>query len=281
MKLKHRALALTLAVALVAATGCKQTIKNLKANYNVKQGNQLYRAGDHLKAIDFYKKAIRLNPDFPLPYYDTALCYMALYKPGSKHPKDQEYLQGAIDYFKKFLRLEPRNEEAKSFLLTVYLQGERYDDAAVGFEKELKAKQGDPQAASQIMQRLGMIYAKKGEFETSLEWYRKRADLDKNSPEALYTIGVLCWNKVYHQGADLDNDQKSHLIDMGMDYLKRAVSMRQDYFEAVTYINLLYREKAKVAQLMGNPEDVTKYNEEADQNLKLALEMRKRVMAKK
>lgn len=281
MKLKHRALALTLAAALVAATGCKQTIKNLKANYNVKQGNQLYRAGDHLKAIDFYKKAIRLNPDFPLPYYDTALCYMALYKPGSKHPKDQEYLQGAIDYFKKFLRLEPRNEEAKSFLLTVYLQGERYDDAAAGFEKELNAKQGDPQAASQIMQRLGMIYAKKGEFETSLEWYRKRADLDKNSPEALYTIGVLCWNKVYHQGADLDNDQRSHLIDMGMDYLKRAVSMRQDYFEAVTYVNLLYREKAKVAQLMGNLEDVTKYNEEADQNLKLALEMRKRVMAKK
>jgi len=281
MRLKHRALSLALAVSLVAATGCKQTINHLKSNYNIKQGNQLYKAGDHAKAIDFYKKAIRLNPDFGLPYYDTALCYMALYKPGSKHPKDQEYLQGAVDYFNRFLRFEPNNEDAKNFLMTVYMQGERYDDAAAFFEKELKAKQGNPQAASQLMQRLGMIYAKKGDFETSLDWYKKRAELDKNSPEALYTIGVLCWDKVYHQGANLDNEKRSQLIEMGLDYLNRAVSMKVDYFEAVSYVNLLYREKGKLAQLTGNLEDVAKYNEEADKNLKLALEMRKRVMAKK
>ena len=281
MRLKHRALALALAASLVATTGCKQTINHLKANYYIKQGNQLYKAGDHLKAIDWYKRAIRYNPDFPLPYYDTALCYMALYKPGSKHPKDQEYLQGAIDYFTRFLRYEPMNDDAKGFLLNVYMQGERYDDAAAFFEKELKAKQGDPQAASQLMQRLGMIYAKKGEFETSLDWYKKRAELDKNSPEALYTIGVLCWDKVYHQGASLDNEKRSQLIDMGLDYLNRSAAMKTDYFEAVLYVNLLYREKAKLAHEMGNDDDMNKYVEEANKNQKLALEMRQRVMAKK
>ena len=34
--------------------------------------------------------------------------------------------------------------------------------------------------------------------------YKKRAEIEKDDPEALYTIGVLCWDKVYHGGLTLD-----------------------------------------------------------------------------
>jgi tetratricopeptide (TPR) repeat protein len=274
------------AMALLSAAGCGGTITRLKANQAAKQGNELYKVQEYEKALELYRKAIALNPDLNIAYYHSALCYTTLYKPGSLHPKDLEYLQSAIDFYLEFLRRVPDHQDAKNLLLNIYLQGRRYDDAIAIFEKELKdlERKGtgkDPVQASQLMQKLGMIYAKKGDFDTSLQWYQKRAEFDKKDPEALYTIGVLCWDKVYHQGITLDLDKRIELIELGLDNLKRAAAMKDDYFEAVSYINLLYREKAKVAQLNGNEEDFLKYTEEANKHMRDSLEMRKRVMAKK
>ena len=67
---------------------------------------------------------------------------------------------------------------------------------------------------------------------------------------------------------------------MGLDYLARANELREDYFEATSYVNLLYREKAKLAQILGNNDNYVKFTQEADKNMKLALEMRKRLAAK-
>jgi tetratricopeptide (TPR) repeat protein len=206
---------------------------------------------------------------------------MALYRPGSKHPKDLRFSQAAIANLKRYLSIHPDNDDAKNYLLTVYLGAERFDEAAQFFEDELRAHGGDPALASKLMQVIGMIYAKKGDFDTSLEWYKKRADLEKENHEVLYTIGVLCWDKVYKGGMQLDLDKRNQLIDMGLDYLNRAAALKTDYFEAVSYINLMYREKAKVAQLVGNNDDFVKFNQEADKYMRQALEMRKRVMDKK
>ncbi len=163
----------------------------------------------------------------------------------------------------------------------MFLQAERYDDAAKFFEAEMKERGSDPQVASRLAQVLGMIYAKKGDFDLSLEWYKKRAEIEKDNPEALYTIGVLCWDKVYHAGITMDLDKRKELVEMGMDYLQRAADIRQDYFEATSYINLMFREKAKLAQLGGNMDDFAKYNQEADKFMRLSLEQRKKSMAKK
>ncbi len=271
-----------LGVLLVGVTGCGGTINRLRSNYAVKQGNEFYKAQDFLKAIEYYRYGIYLNPGMALAYYHTALSYMALYKPGSHHPKDLRYSQEAINNLQRYLNFYPNNEDAKNYLLTTYMQAERYDEAAAFFENELKQRgSSDPQVASMLMQRIGMIYAKKGDFESSLEWYKKRAELEKDNAEALYTIGVLCWDKVYHAGITMDIDKRKELIDMGLGYLDRASALRENYFEAVSYINLLYREKAKVAQTLGNNDDFVKYTQEADKNQRIALDMRKKVMAKK
>ena len=272
---------LLLCVVMVSAPGCGTQISHFKANYAAKQGNQYYKAQDFLKAVEWYRYATYLNPDLDLAYYHSALAYMALYRPGSKHPKDLRFSQAAIANLKRYLSIHPDNDDAKNYLLTVYLGAERYDEAAQFFEDELRARGGDPALASKLMQVIGMIYAKKGDFDTSLEWYKKRADLEKENAEILYTIGVLCWDKVYKGGLQLDLDRRNQLIDMGLDYLNRAAALKENYFEAVSYINLMYRERAKVAQLVGNNDDFEKYNQEADKYMRQALEMRKKVMAQK
>ena len=38
--------------ALVSSTGCQGTFNRLKANYATKQGNEQYKAGEFLKAIE-------------------------------------------------------------------------------------------------------------------------------------------------------------------------------------------------------------------------------------
>jgi tetratricopeptide (TPR) repeat protein len=278
---RRAAISLVLGSILLATTGCQGQFNRLKANYAAKQGNEFYKAQDFLKAIEWYRYSTYLNPDLDLAYYHSALAYMALYRPGSKHPKDLRFSDEAIKNLKRYIAIHPDNDDAKNYLLTVYLGAERYDEAASFFENELKEYGSDPALASKLMQVIGMIYAKKGDFDLSLEWYKKRADLEKENPEVLYTIGVLCWDKVYHGGLTLDLDRRKQLIDMGLDYLNRASALRENYFEAVSYVNLMYREKAKVAQLVGNNDDWIKYNAEADKYMRQALDMRKKVQAKK
>lgn len=275
----RRLVATALLLGALATTGCQATFSRLKANYATKQGNDQYKAGEFLKAIEWYRYATYLNPDLDIAYYHSALSYLALYRPGSKHPKDVRYSQQAISNLKRYLAVHPDSEDAKNYLLTVYLGAERYDDAANFFEAELKARGGDAETASKLMQIIGVIYSKKGDFDTALEWYKKRADLEKENPEVLYTIGVLCWDKVYKGGLQLDLARRNELIEMGLDYLNRAASLREDYMEAVSYINLMYREKAKSAQMVGDNENAAKYNEEANKYMRQALEMRKKAMA--
>ncbi len=281
MMRRRAAISLVLGSVLLATTGCQGQLNRLKANYAAKQGNEFYKAQDFLKAIEWYRYSTYLNPDLDLAYYHSALAYMALYRPGSKHPKDLRFSDEAVKNLKRYIAIHPNNEDAKNYLLTVYLGAERYDEAASFFENELKEYGSDPALASKLMQVIGMIYAKKGDFDLSLEWYKKRADLEKENPEVLYTIGVLCWDKVYHGGLTLDLDRRKQLIDMGLDYLNRASALRENYFEAVSYVNLMYREKAKVAQLVGNNDDWIKYNAEADKYMRQALDMRKKMQAKK
>lgn len=273
--------ALALSVLGLSGTGCQGTIDHLKANFAAKQGNDLYKAQDYQKAVEWYRYSLYLNPELPIAYHNAGLAYMALYKAGSRHPKDLYYSQQAIDHLQRFLRFDPHDEDAKNQILTVFLQAERYDDAAKFFEAEVKERGSDPAAASRLAQVLGMIYAKKGDFESSLEWYKRRAEIEKDNPEALYTIGVLCWDKVYHAGTTMELDKRSEMVELGLDYLQRAVDLRDNYFEATAYINLMYREKAKLAQLVGNIEDFARFTQEADKYMRQSLEQRKKVMAKK
>lgn len=280
MERARRIAVVVVAVLALSGTACQSMVNRLKANYAAKQGNDLYKAQDFDRAVQWYRYSTYLNPELPIAYHNAGLAYMALYKPGSRHPKDLFYSQKAIDNLKRYVAYRPADEEAKGRLLTVYLQAERYDEAAGFFENEIK-QTTDPQARSRLAQILGMIYSKKGDFDMSLEWYKKRAEIEGNNPEALYTIGVLCWEKVYKQGLTMELDKRKELVDMGLDYLQRATKERENYFEAVSYINLLYRQKAIVSQLTNDMEGFAKWTQEADNQQRIALDMRKKLAAKK
>ena len=66
-------------------------------------------------------------------------------------------------------------------------------------------------------------------------------------------------------------------MDEGLDALNKALQIKPDYFEALSYVNLLYREKAKIE---ADPVKKQEYVDTANKYLQQALELRKKALAK-
>ena len=126
------------------------------------------------------------------------------------------------------------------------------------------------------MQSLAMLYFKKGDFDNGVQWLKKRLEVEGNNPEVYYLIGVQAWDRSYNY-PDLDPALRAKIVDDGLQSLNKAVEIKPDYFEAVSYINLLYREKAKMET---DPAKKQEYTDTANKYLQQALEMRKAAQEK-
>ena len=73
-------------------------------------------------------------------------------------------------------------------------------------------------------------------------------------------------------------EDQAKLIDEGLTNLDKALALNQDYEDAMTYKNLLYREKSRLAD---NEEDKKKLTAQADEWFNKALETRKKNAEKK
>jgi tetratricopeptide (TPR) repeat protein len=153
----------------------------------------------------------------------------------------------------------------------MYLAQDRYDDA-IGFYQDLLKT--DPKD-SKAMSSLAAMYFKKGDFQNGLEWEKKRAALDPRNPEPYVMIGVQAWDRSYHY-PDVPAEIRGKIIADGMEALQTALKLKADNFDALTYMNLLYREKAKIetdeAKRMEDVAEADKYREQA-------LELRKKSLA--
>lgn len=273
MKRKIAAPILLLALAIFIQSGCAQ----FRAKMEVKQGNELYNAKKYEAAIEKYKSALKKAPKLSTIYLNLGLSYMALYVPGSTHPKDKQFADNAIVYLKEYLKYDANNPRVNEYLITMYLNSERMGDAIGYFEEHLKKNPQDTAA----MQKLAFLYAKAGKFNEALQWYQRRAQVEPNNAEAYYVIGVICWEKSY-KFVDVTPEERERLIKIGMDALERAVKINPNYADAYLYMNLLYREKAKQIALdpAAVPEDkIEEYNSylaKAKELLDKAQEIRKK-----
>lgn len=265
---RHRALAAaTLLLAALPFAGCKK----IQARGEIKKGNEFFKAGNYSSALASYENASRLDPEQSKLKKSIGLAYMAMYQPGSKHPKDVEFAEKAIDNLQLYLKGHPEDKRAHEFLVSMYLNTDRYDDAIAFYQQRL---QEDPRDVKAI-QSLAAMHFKKGQFDKGVEWLQKRAALEPTNPEGYVMIGVQAWDRSYHY-PDIDPATRARIVDMGLENLDKALKIKPDSFEALTYINLLWREKAKIET------DPAKQQEDIDIAEKYraqALELRKKTQA--
>ena len=155
--------------------------------------------------------------------------------------------------------------------VTPYMILKGASDAIAFYKQRLQTTPNDTKA----IQSLAAMYFKKGDFKQGFEWLNKRTALEPNNPEAYVMIGVQAWDRSYHY-PDIDPATRTQIVDTGLHAVEKALQLKPENFDALTYINLLYREKAKIET------DPAKQQEDiaaADRYRQQALELRKKAAA--
>jgi tetratricopeptide (TPR) repeat protein len=258
-----------LLLAVVGSVGCNK----IKARQEVKRGNEFFKAGQYQAALAAYQEAKRVDPTNTRLDKNVGLAYMAMYQPGSKHAKDLEFAAKAMEHLTTYLKSHPEDKRAREFLVSMYLLTDRYDDAIAFYQSRLQQDPKDVKA----MQSIAAMYFKKGDFQKGVEWTQKRVALEPKNPEPLVMIGVQAWDRSYHY-PDIPLEQRTQIIQNGIDALETALKIpgKSENFDALTYINLLYREKAKVET---DPAKQQEYLATADKYRQQALDLRKKTTA--
>ena len=253
-----------LVLALIGVGGCNK----IKSKQEIKKGNEYFKAAKYDTALASYQEAARLDPGEAKLKKNIGLAYMGMYQPGSKHAKDLEYASKAIENLKEYVEKFPNDKKAREFLVSMYLATDRYDEAIAFYQDLLKSNPKDGKAMSSI----SSMYFKKGDFEKGVEWQKKLIEAEGQKPDPYIMIGVQAWDRSYHY-PDIDPATRARIVDLGMEALQKAREIKPDSFEALTYTNLLYREKAKIET------DPAKQQEDLDaanKYLAQALELRKK-----
>ena len=262
-----RAAVAVLILLATAQFGCDK----IKSRQEIKKGNEYFKATQYQAALASYQDAQRLDPGEKKLDKFIGETYMALYQPGSKHQKDIEFANNSIKHLQAYLQAYPNDRKVREYLVSMYLALDRYDDA-IGFYQDLL--KNDPKD-SKAMSSLAAMYFKKGDFQNGLEWEKRRAALDPANPEPYVMIGVQAWDRSYHY-PDIPPEIRGKIVADGMEALQTALKLKPDNFDALTYMNLLYREKAKIetdeAKRMEDIAAADKYREQA-------LELRKKSLA--
>jgi tetratricopeptide (TPR) repeat protein len=244
-------------------------------------------------------------------YFYLANSYDNLYKPARKGEQandnnlkeaEKNYLlamekasdplirQRAIEYLVALYGPEKLNTPEKSQPLVdkliqanpndpnnYYVLGKVFEDAAKMPEAEqayLKAaaiKADNPEP----YQYLHGFYDRQGNWDKAVEALQKRAQYDPNNPEAWHQMAVWLWAKA-DKDFKLSVAEKRSFIDQGIEAEDKALAINPEYFEALTYKNILLRLKANTERDPAKQRDLIR---EADRIRDRAIEIQKKKAA--
>ncbi|HEU4520629.1 MAG TPA: tetratricopeptide repeat protein [Thermoanaerobaculia bacterium] len=233
---KKLCLLAALSLSLFSLTGCSK----IQARIQIREANDAYGKEDYATALKHYQRAREID-SHSFPDLDRMIGYslIGLYVPEDKSPANVKNADRAIQELRGYLRKRPDDRIAREALINLYLNAERITEAINYFRDWLKTHPNDIEAVRSI----ATLYAKQGDFQESLNWYEKITLLDARNPEAFYTYGVVCYEKVA-KNPPQDIAERLQIIERGKQALTRATQMRAEYFEAMVYLQLLYRQQA-------------------------------------
>ena len=220
MRLMSKWLAVLLLFAVIPLSGCG-FIQKLKARDYLNKGVKAFTEQKYSAAADFFQKSLKLDPEFETARMYLATSYTSQFVPGSTDPKSEENALKAIETFEQVVKMakDPANPNRNAMLsiASLYYQLKNYPESKKWCNEVLKI---DPQNA-EAYYRIAVI-----DYDDSFE-----------------KTGIQGENVAYMSPEEKSAAQTS--IDEGLTAVKKAIEIRPDYFDAMEYENLLWREKAK------------------------------------
>jgi tetratricopeptide (TPR) repeat protein len=213
---------LFLALAVLASAGCTK----LQARDQLNKGVQSYKNARYEEAIEHFKTAVSLDPTLRNARIYLATAYAQQYVPGAETDENKRFATQAIEEYKKVLTDDPANVNSVKGIAYLYLQEKQFNDAK--------------------------------------QYYNKAVQIDPNDPESYYSVAFIDWTEAYKFRQDERNKLgmkavdplkdkkvcalvKSHnavAVEEGINLLNKSLQLRQDYDDAMAYLNLMYRERA-------------------------------------
>lgn len=246
--------ALAVSAALLTTAGCDR----LRARDQLNKGVLAYKSSQAEQAIEHFKNAIHLDPDLKVAKLYLATAYAQQYVPDVDTPDNLRNAQQAIDAYQDVLKTDSSNANSLLGIAYLYMSMKKFDDAR--------------------------------------DYYKKAIAADPNNPEAYYSVGVIDWRAAYKDigerkgkvGVKVDDplppknraiceDIKTAdnaRIDEGLKMLQQAMDKREDYDDAMAYMNLLYRRKADTE--CNNPDAAIADSKLADDWVNKAMAARKK-----
>lgn len=221
-------LAAVTAALLVNLSGCKR----LEARNQLNKGVEAYKAAQYEAAINHFQKAVSLDPTYPMTRLYLATAYAQQVVPDLKNAHNEKIAQMAIDEFNKVLEKNPNDVTA--------------------------------------LQQIASLYYDLDEFGKAKQWNQKVLAADPKNAQAAYTIGAIDWHEAYqnaknalHQYNLTPNgkgnvklpkkaclalkQQNQATVSDGISYLQKSLDINPTYDDAMSYMNLLYRQRATLA----------------------------------
>ncbi len=220
MRLTSKWLAVLLLLGALPLSGCS-FVQKLRARDNLNKGVQAFTDQKYDAAAQYFAKSVEQDPEFEVARMYLATAYTSQFIPGSTDPRSEEMAQKGIETFKQVV-----------------------DSAPDPAHPNLNA-----------MLSIASLYYQLKRYEESKDWCQRVLKVDPQNAEAYYRIAVICFDDSFEQTgiqgemvefmtpeeiqAALDN------VEYGLECLDKAIEIRPNYFDAMEYQNLLWREKAK------------------------------------
>jgi tetratricopeptide (TPR) repeat protein len=192
------------------------------------EGAAAYNAAQYAKAAERFESATQLDPNCIMAWLYLGNSYLNQYVPGKDSPENREMAEKAREQFETVLGQQPENEPAMAGIALLYFQQKKWDDAKISYEKLTVVNEDNKQA----FYRLGVIAFNR--TSPALLEARAKLGMKPQDPGPIKDAGL-------RQGL---RAQFLPAIEDGIERLQRAVEIEGEYQEAMTYLNLLYREKA-------------------------------------
>lgn len=230
-----------------ATSGCGvlSLYDKLQARNELNEGVKAYSSQKYDQAIEHFKASVAFDPQLVDAQLYLATAYRAQFVPGSQSLDNLQMAKQAISAFEVVLEIDPKNNTS--------------------------------------LASIAGIHNSMGDYENAKVWYRKQLEADPTNPEPLYAFGTINWQLSYDKTGmtgenveyltEEENAEVTQLIDEGVGVLKEAIEIRPGYTEAMQYLNLLYREKGKLAT---EEEEKQNWELEADKLALEALEMKRK-----
>jgi tetratricopeptide (TPR) repeat protein len=246
--------------------GCRR----LQARVELKKGNSLYQQEQYSAALVEYQKGLELDPDDTFAWRSVGLAALALYRPGDDSPKNLEYGRIATDAFDKYLKKEnPEDAKVQDYMMSILVSSKQYQQALAFVDRLQQQHPNEANDPKWNKYRVNVLI-QAGRLPDAEQLALKTPGPEQ--PVSLYSIGVEAWHKVYNVNT-IDFATKQQLVELGLRSLRKAVELKPDYFDAMFYLGLELREKAKL-ETDGNAR--TADVNEAEIWLKKGLELRKK-----